>query len=104
MRRRSKEPRRISVVEGRAAASLARALMTVLCFIYTNETQSTGLVNPSRNIYFKFVLHERRQRDRPDHKPGWTAKPHNPFFGTGFLKHLQSRHATESSGRQLNLS
>src|SRR6266568_1009900 len=38
MRRRSKEPRRISVVDGRAAASLARALMMVSCFIYNNET------------------------------------------------------------------
>jgi hypothetical protein len=56
MRRRSKEPRRISVVEGRAAASLAQALMTVSCFIYNNETQSTVLVNPFRNIYFNFVL------------------------------------------------
>jgi hypothetical protein len=44
------------VVEGRAAASLARALMIVLCFIYNNETHSTGLVNPFRNIYFTFVL------------------------------------------------
>src|SRR6266699_1730122 len=38
MRRWSKEPRRISVVEGRAAASLARALTIVSCFIYKNET------------------------------------------------------------------
>src|SRR5437879_210057 len=38
MRRWSKEPRRISVVEGRAAASLARALTTDVCFIYKNET------------------------------------------------------------------
>src|ERR1700682_4762390 len=36
--RRSKEPRRISVVEGRAAASLARDLTTASCFIYNNET------------------------------------------------------------------
>src|SRR5882724_12361173 len=38
MRRRSKDPRRISVVEGRAAATFARALMIVSCFIYNNET------------------------------------------------------------------
>jgi hypothetical protein len=43
-------------MEGRAAASLARVWMTVSCFIYNNETQSNGLVNPFRNIYFKFVL------------------------------------------------
>jgi hypothetical protein len=44
------------VVEGRAAASLARALMMVSCFLYNNETHSAGLVNPFRNIYFNFVL------------------------------------------------
>ena len=38
MVRWSKEPRRISVVEGRVAASLARDLRTVSCFIYNNET------------------------------------------------------------------
>src|SRR5271169_651146 len=38
MRRWSKEPRRIWVVEGRAAASLVRALRIVCCFIYNNET------------------------------------------------------------------
>src|SRR5580700_7899052 len=38
MRRWSKEPRRISVVEGRAAASLARFLIIVSCFIYNDET------------------------------------------------------------------
>src|SRR5258707_15333765 len=42
MRRRSKEPRRISVVEGRAPASLARVLTTVSCFIYNNETTKRG--------------------------------------------------------------
>jgi len=34
---------------GRVAASLARALRTVSCFISNNETQSIGLVNPFRN-------------------------------------------------------
>ena len=38
MVRWSKEPRRISVVEGRAAASLARAFKVVSCFTYNNET------------------------------------------------------------------
>jgi hypothetical protein len=59
MRRRSKEPRRISVVEGREAASLARALITDSRFIYNiynNETHSTILVNPFRNINVRIVL------------------------------------------------
>src|ERR1035441_4801199 len=34
----AREPRRISVVEGRAAASLARVRMSVSCFIYNDET------------------------------------------------------------------
>src|SRR5580704_4668835 len=38
MVRWSKEPRRISVVEGRAAANLARAFKVVCCFTYNNET------------------------------------------------------------------
>src|SRR6058998_3371027 len=39
MRRWSKEPRRMSVVEGRTAASLARAVRALLlCFIYIYET------------------------------------------------------------------
>src|ERR1700683_5616615 len=38
MVRWSKEPRRISVVEGRAAASLARVFRIVSCFTYNNET------------------------------------------------------------------
>src|ERR1035438_9278783 len=38
MRRWSREPRRMSVVEGRAAESLARALRIVSCFIYNDET------------------------------------------------------------------
>ena len=38
MWRRSKEPRRISEVEGRALANLARVLMIASCFIYNNET------------------------------------------------------------------
>src|SRR5438552_3208416 len=38
MQRWSKEPRRISAVEGRAAASLVRVLMIVSCFIYNDET------------------------------------------------------------------
>jgi hypothetical protein len=56
IRRRSREPRRIWVVEGRAAASLERALVAVVCFIYYNETQRAGFVNPFQNIYFKFVF------------------------------------------------
>ena len=46
MRRRSKEPRRISVVEGSAAASLARFLITVSCFIYKNETTKPSSSQP----------------------------------------------------------
>src|ERR1039457_445489 len=38
MRRWSKEPRRISVVAGRAAASLVRAAGMAMCFTLTNET------------------------------------------------------------------
>src|SRR6266705_531854 len=41
MRRWSKEPRRISVVEGIAAASLARAAGIAVCFTLYNETQQT---------------------------------------------------------------
>src|SRR5207247_6646888 len=40
MRRWSKEPRRMSVVEGRVVASLARALS--VCFIYQYETINRG--------------------------------------------------------------
>src|ERR1019366_7047503 len=35
----------------------------VSCFIYNNETHSTGLVNPFRNIYFTFVLAGARGRE-----------------------------------------
>src|ERR1039458_1935386 len=82
MRRWSKEPRRISGVEGSAAASLARALTTVSCFIYNNETKGIGLVNPFRNIYFNFVLAGTEgQSDRPDHKPDETANRTIRFAG-----------------------
>src|SRR5205807_10089267 len=52
MRRRSKEPRRISVVEGRAAASLARVLTTVFCFIYKNETTKRRPGQPLPEHFF----------------------------------------------------
>src|SRR4051794_2528834 len=52
MRRRSKEPRRISVVEGSAAASLARVLMIVSCFIYKNETSNHRSSQPLPEHFF----------------------------------------------------
>src|SRR5882757_963603 len=52
MRRRSKEPRRISVVEGSAAASLARVLMIVSCFIYKNETTKPSSSQPLPEHFF----------------------------------------------------
>ena len=44
MRRCSKEPRRISVVEGSLAASWVRALRIALCFILINETHKRLIV------------------------------------------------------------
>src|SRR5215469_3330361 len=49
MRRWSKEPRRISVTGGRAAASLARASGMSLCFILSTETHGPLFVN--RNLH-----------------------------------------------------
>src|SRR5881628_2492490 len=46
MRRWSKEPRRMSVVEGSAEASLARAWRVLsVCFIYIHETLKRGSVS-----------------------------------------------------------
>src|SRR5271169_5858193 len=59
MRRWSKEPRRISIVEGRAAASLARALMIFTCFIYKNETTKRRLCQDLSEHLFHFLF--RRQ-------------------------------------------
>ena len=41
---------------GGAAASLARVLMIVSCFIYNNETAKRWLGQSFRNIYFKLCL------------------------------------------------
>src|ERR1700674_2112447 len=56
MRRWSKEPRRISVVEGRATASLARALRMLSCFIYKNETTKHGLCQDLSEHLFHFLF------------------------------------------------
>src|SRR5437588_2523274 len=62
MWRWSKEPRRISVVEGRAAASLARALMIVVCFIYNNETQGNRFCQSLPKHFFHLCFGVRRVR------------------------------------------
>ena len=56
MRRRSKEPRRISVVEGRAAASLAREARTLSCFILINETTEAPLVSRPLEHYYQILF------------------------------------------------
>src|SRR5580704_11812179 len=65
MRRWSKEPRRISVVEGRAAASLARVLMIVSCFIYKYETtKHRSCQYFSEHLFSSLVCRTRARRPR----------------------------------------
>src|SRR5713226_2444401 len=72
MRRWSKEPRRMSVVEGSAAASLARgSLVLSLCFIYIHETTKAGpCQGPSKHFYKILFFSIRRpitaHRARPE--------------------------------------
>src|ERR1039457_6757652 len=72
MRRRSKEPRRISVVEGKAAASLARASMTVSCFIYNDETPTRGFCQSLPQHLFQncSCMSEGREIDPITNQPG----------------------------------
>src|ERR1039457_2752515 len=85
MRRRSKEPRRISVVEGRAAESLARVWMTVSCFIYNDETlKRCSCQSLPQHLFQICSWMSWRTIDRPDHKPAWTANRTNRFVGPTF--------------------
>src|ERR1700730_2640362 len=65
MRRWSKEPRRISVVEGRAPASLVRALRRASCFIYKNETIERRFCQSLSEHLFHFLFFLRRSRLSP---------------------------------------
>src|SRR6266545_1175696 len=69
MRRWSREPRRMSVVEGREAASLARAGRVLsVCFIYIHETPDRGFVSRVFQtflqdfVFFDFVPQRRARR------------------------------------------
>src|ERR1039457_3826894 len=93
MRRRSKEPRRISVVEGRAAAGLARgrsarAVLECVVFVLLKKKKKKQkrffLSIPSATFISNLFLHELRTIDRPDHKPAWTANRTNRFVGPTF--------------------
>src|SRR5947209_3197695 len=54
MRRWRKEPRRISVVEGREVASLARVLS--VCFIYQYETIKRGVVSRAFQTFLQYFV------------------------------------------------
>src|SRR5258708_5707645 len=64
MRRWSKEPRRMSVVEGREVASLARALS--VCFIYQYETIKQRVVS---RVFQTFLRDFVFSISRPDCRP-----------------------------------
>src|SRR6266704_3897197 len=64
MRRWSKEPRRMSVVEGRVVASLARALS--VCFIYQYETIKQRVVS---RVFQTFLRDFVFSISRPDCRP-----------------------------------
>src|SRR6266567_1858843 len=70
MRRWSKEPRRMSVVEGREVASLARVLS--VCFIYKDETIKTeGRVKSFSNIFTRCCFFDLEARLPPHRvRPG----------------------------------
>src|SRR5713101_6710749 len=77
MRRWSKEPRRMSVVEGREVASLARALS--VCFIYQYETIKQRVVS---RVFQTFLRDFVFSISRPDCRPTeseliiWKARSH----------------------------
>src|SRR6266566_6098513 len=57
MRRWSKEPRRMSVVEGRVVASLARAARALsVCFIYQYETINRGPCQEFFKHFYKILF------------------------------------------------
>src|ERR1035438_4663478 len=62
MQRRSKEPRRISVVEGRVAATLPRALTIVSVRIYKNETTNSGTSQYLPEHLFSNLVYKARTR------------------------------------------
>src|SRR5437016_12004616 len=67
MRRWSKEPRRMSVVEGRVVASLARAARALsVCFIYQYETIKQRVVS---RVFQTFLRDFVFSISRPDCRP-----------------------------------
>src|SRR6266852_1180346 len=67
MRRWSKEPRRMSLVEGREVASLARALS--VCFIYQYETINRGPCQEFFKHFYEILLLSILAPDCPPTEP-----------------------------------